>query len=112
MGMLRTMSAAIALTTILLCSLGVSRAGAGPATGACCLPDHSCAGLIPSECESAGGNFISFDSSCATITCDVGAAPLLSGALLLLVAALLAAVGWIARSRASGASVERVPPQT
>jgi hypothetical protein len=67
--------------------------------GACCLPQGVCSDLFQFSCEDQGGTFIGFDATCATVTCNVTAAPLLSGAALLAGVALVAAAGVFALRR-------------
>jgi hypothetical protein len=93
---LRVRRAAVAAIAVAMCIAVVPAANAITADGACCLPDHTCEDLLEIECEANGGTFISFDSSCAQITCDLTAAPMVSGAALLLTITLLLTAGWLA----------------
>ncbi len=85
--------AVVAMSAATLGVLAVSPAPAVEIIVACCLPDRSCDDLPPSQCEASGGSVIGLDTSCATITCDVAAAPLVSGGALLAVASLLGLFG-------------------
>jgi len=91
--------AAVAAITVVICLAFVPTANATTGDGACCLPDRTCEDLGEFDCEESGGTFISFDSSCAEITCDVTAAPVVSGTALLLTITLLLTAGWIALRR-------------
>jgi len=72
---------------------------AGAPTGACCLPQSVCADIDGFSCEGQGGTFIGSDTSCASVTCDVTAAPLLSGAAFLVWLAAIGAAGVFAIRR-------------
>ena len=65
-------------------------------TGACCLPDGTCAGPVsPTECAALGGNYQGNNSSCATIDCPdpVGASCFPNGFCLILTQADAVAAG-------------------
>lgn len=96
---LRVRRAAVAAIAVALCVAVLPSANAVSVEGACCLPDRTCEDLFEFDCEASGGTFISFDSSCAEITCDITAAPVVSGAALLLTIALLLTAGFLALRR-------------
>lgn len=96
---LRVRRAALAAIAVAMFVVVVPAANAVTAEGACCLPDRTCEDLFEFDCEASGGTFISFDSSCAEITCDMTAAPVVSGAALLLTITLLLTAGWLTLRR-------------
>jgi len=91
---------AIAVSTIVMVGVGFVPAANGVAVdGACCLESGGCADLSDVACELDGGTFIGFDTSCASISCDLTGAPVFSGAALLLTVTLLLTSGFIALHR-------------
>jgi len=91
---------AIAVSTVVVVGVGFVPAANGVAVdGACCLESGGCADLSDVACELGGGTFIGFDTSCASISCDLIGAPVLSGAALLLTITFLLTSGLFALHR-------------
>lgn len=81
-------------------SIAIAPAAHGVAAdGACCQSDGSCEDSLDFECETSGGTFVGFGTSCEAVACDGTMAPVLSGAALFLVASLLAITGVLAVRR-------------
>ncbi len=91
---------AIAVATVVWLSVAVVPTAYGASiAGACCLDGGGCADLSDVACEVGGGTFIGFDTSCASIACDITAAPVVSGAALLLTVILLLTAGLLTLRR-------------
>ena len=77
-----------ALVLLWMLTTGALPVVAAEVTGACCFPNGSCQDLLESVCDGQSGEFIGFETSCATIDC---AAPV--GAPMLSILGLVSAVG-------------------
>lgn len=97
-GSLRVRVATVSAAAVLSVAMAPAAHGVA-ADGACCLSDGSCEDSLDFECETSGGTFVGFGTSCEAVACDGTMAPVLSGAALLLVASLLAITGVLALRR-------------
>lgn len=89
----------VALVFAALCVVATPPVLAFAPDGACCLPDDSCAVLLDFQCDEAGGTFVDVGTTCETVTCGAHMVPAVSGAVLIVIAAILGATGFVTLRR-------------